>query len=294
MQIFRVLFKGIKGIFDFINTYFKVIVLLIILLFLSTIGGGEEMETKPNLAKLYLNFPIYESETFATQIESIKKNKDIKGVLLLIDSPGGTVGASIEIADMIKELNKKIPVVAYTQSLMASGSYYAGMYAHSIYANRGALIGSIGVIFSVPNFEEAMNKIGIKMQGSSAGEYKEIGTITREWNPLEKEFINNLTQEQYKMFYDDVLVARGERLKDKNPIDFAEGKIFSANKALKLGLIDGVGSMSEAVKILQQLSGVKEIVWLKKDKMEVWLDKLTDSIATKTQMFVMPKFMWSM
>ncbi|WP_349666151.1 signal peptide peptidase SppA [Helicobacter bilis] len=281
-----------KGIFDFINTYFKVVVLLLIVLFLATLASDEEIESKPNLAKLYLNFPIYESESFAAQIESIKKNDDIKGVLLLIDSPGGAVGSSIEIADMIKELNEKIPVVAYTQSLMASGSYYAGMYAHSIYANRGALIGSIGVIFSAPNFEEAMDKIGIKMQGVSAGEYKEIGSITRKWKSTEKEFINNLTQEQYKMFYTDVIAARGERLKTKNHLDFAEGKIFSANNALKLGLIDGVNSMSEVEKILQNLSGVEEIVWLKKDKMEVLLDKLTDSIATKAQSIFIPKFLW--
>ncbi len=267
-------------------------VLLLIVLFLATLASDEEIESKPNLAKLYLNFPIYESESFAAQIESIKKNDDIKGVLLLIDSPGGAVGSSIEIADMIKELNEKIPVVAYTQSLMASGSYYAGMYAHSIYANRGALIGSIGVIFSAPNFEEAMDKIGIKMQGVSAGEYKEIGSITRKWKSTEKEFINNLTQEQYKMFYTDVIAARGERLKTKNHLDFAEGKIFSANNALKLGLIDGVNSMSEVEKILQNLSGVEEIVWLKKDKMEVLLDKLTDSIATKAQSIFIPKFLW--
>lgn len=292
MQIFHMLWKGIKGIFDFINTYFKVVVLLLIVLFLATLVSDEEIESKPNLAKLYLNFPIYESESFAAQIESIKKNDDIKGVLLLIDSPGGAVGSSIEIADMIKELNEKIPVVAYTQSLMASGSYYAGMYAHSIYANRGALIGSIGVIFSAPNFEEAMDKIGIKMQGVSAGEYKEIGSITRKWKSTEKEFINNLTQEQYKMFYTDVIAARGERLKTKNHLDFAEGKIFSANNALKLGLIDGVNSMSEVEKILQNLSGVEEIVWLKKDKMEVLLDKLTDSIATKAQSIFIPKFLW--
>ena len=137
-----------------------------------------------------------------------------------------------------------------------------------------------------------MDKIGIKMQGVSAGEYKEIGSITRKWKSTEKEFINNLTQEQYQMFYSDVIAARGERLKTKNHLDFAEGKIFSASNALKLGLIDGVNSMSEVEKILQNLSGVEEIVWLKKDKMEVLLDKLTDSIAAKVQMFAMPKFMW--
>lgn len=292
MGFFKKIWQCINGIFSFINTYFKVIVLLLIVLFIMQISSHEDTQARPNLAKLYLNFPIYESETFAKQIEAIQKHKNIKGVLLLIDSPGGSVGASIEIADMIKELNSKIPVIAYTQSLMASGSYYAGMYSSKIYANRGALIGSIGVIFSAPNFEKIMEKFGIAMQGTHAGEYKEIGTITRKWNPKEQDFINELTQEQYHMFYSDVIEAREGKLITNNPKEFADGKIFSANHALKLGLIDKVGSMSDAIKALQEASGVKEIVWLKKDKTDILIDKVLDSAITKMQSLTIPSFMW--
>lgn len=271
----------IKGILDFINTYFKTIVLLLILFIIFMPSSNTELQNPPNLAKLYLNFPIYESESFAQQIEAIKKNKNIKGVLLIINSPGGVVGASIEIADMIKSLNKQIPVVAYVQSLMASGSYYAGMYASDIYANRGALVGSIGVIFSSVNIEEIMHKIGVKSQGTSAGEFKEIGTITREWTPKEKDFINNLTQEQYKMFYEDVMAARGSRLKSNNPDIFANGKVFSAKQALELGMIDKVGSMEDAILHLQKLSHVKDPIWLKKNKVETYINKFFDNAVSK-------------
>lgn len=292
MSWLKKIWQFISGIFNFINTYFKVFVLFFVVLFVVQISSPSKTQEKPNLAKLYLNFPIYESETFAKQVESIQKNKNIKGVLLIVNSPGGGVGASIEIADMIKELNVKVPVIAYTQSLMASGSYYAGMYARSIYANRGALIGSIGVIFTAPNIEVALAKLGVEMQGTHAGEYKEIGTITRKWNLKEQKFINELTQEQYKMFYSDVLAAREGRISTKDPKEFAEGKIFSANQALKLGLIDNVGSMNDAIKALKEASGVTKEVWLKKDRADILLDKVLDSAITKMQSLAIPSFMW--
>lgn len=292
MRLIKKILQCVSGIFNFINTYFKVIVLLLVVLFVMQISSQKDIQEQPNLAKLYLNFPIYESETFAKQIEAIEKNKSVKGVLLLIDSPGGGVGASIEIADMIKELNAKMPVIAYTQSLMASGSYYAGMYSSSIYANRGSLIGSIGVIFATPNFEKVMEKIGVSMQGTHAGEYKEIGTITRKWKPKEQNFIDELTQEQYRMFYNDVIKAREGKLLTKDPKEFANGKIFSANHALKLGLIDKVGSMRDAIKALKEASGVTKEVWLKKDKTDMIIDKVLDSAITKMQSLAIPSFMW--
>lgn len=279
---------------DFINKYFKVIVFLFIAFLILAPDIDKSDSVSPNLAKLYLTTPIYESESFAAQIEKITKNKNIKGVLLIIDSPGGTVGASIEIADMIKSLAQKMPVIAYTQGSMASGSYYAGMYANEIYANRGALIGSIGVIFNGLNIKEMLDKIGIKEQGIKAGSYKEVGTSMRQWSEEEKLFLENLLQEQYELFRKDVIKARGSRLKVVDYREFVEGKVFSAHKALQLGLIDKVGSMQEAVATLQQHTGVKEAIWLKKDKFEVYMDKFLDSASSKILSLSAPKLKTSL
>lgn len=267
--------------FRFINTYFKAIVFLFIVLLIFGAGKEKERSEPPNLAKLYLTMPIFESENFATQIERIKKNTSIKGVLLIIDSPGGAVGASIEIADMIKELSTQLPIVAYVRGSMASGSYYAGMYANEIYANRGALIGSIGVIFSGINIADLMNKLGIKEQGVKAGAYKEVGTMNRAWSEEEKTYLQNLIQEQYAMFYTDVLKARDSKLKTKDYHDFAEGKIFSAHSALELGLIDHIGSMQEAIRDLQNRTQVKTPIWLKKDRFEAYMEKILDDASSK-------------
>lgn len=263
---------------DFITKYFKALVFLLILIILliTLLPQGSEIKT-PNLAKIHLYGHIIESEDIHTQIEKILKNPNIKGALLLIDSPGGAMAASIEISDMIRELKEKMPVVVYVQGAMASGSYYAGMYADKIYANRGALIGSIGVIFSSVNIEDLAHKIGIKTQGVAAGKYKEIGIFTREWTPPEKEFLQDLINEEYQMFITDVADARG--LEPKNAKEYAEGKVFTAAKALKLGLIDTIGTQNEAIETLKNLSQVENPIWLKKDKFEAYIDKFIKTSA---------------
>lgn len=281
MKFLRYLTRILITPFSFMSKYFKSLIFLLILFLLFAPQSDENSLNPPNLAKLYLTMPIFESESFEAQVQKITKNKSIKGVLLVIDSPGGAVGASIEIADRIKALNEKIPVVAYVQGSMASGSYYAGMYAREIIANRGALIGSIGVIFNGYNIEDLMQKVGIKSQSLKAGSYKEIGTITRQWSVQEKEFLDHLLQEQYEMFYHDVLKARNSKLVSKDFHTFAEGKIFSAHTALQLGLIDKVGSMQEAIEILKQICNIEEERWLKKDKFEEYINKMFDSMSSK-------------
>lgn len=248
--------------FAFVSKYFKSFIFLgiVALVFLST---REKDETSfANLAKIYISGPIVSSDSIYRTIKRIQKLPNIKGVLLEVNSPGGLVSASVEISDLIKNLNYKIPVVAYVSGAMASGAYYGGMYASKIVASRGSIIGSIGVIVDSVNVSELLNKVGIKPQGVTAGEYKEIGTMTREWKPKERIFIQNLIDEQYKMFVHDVADARG--LDESKYRVFAEGKIFTAPKAQNLGLIDKVGDYDVALDILKELSDVTDPVFLKR------------------------------
>lgn len=274
METLSKVFKIITVPLDFLSKYFKLLVLLV---FILLIGGlsQEEAPQKANLAKLYLRGPIYESESFEKQIEEIKKNPNIKGVLLIIDSPGGSVGASIEIANMIKDLRDSMPVIAHVEGSMASGSYYAGMYSDKIIANRGSLIGSIGIIINGYNIKPLLDKIGIKEQTLQEGEYKTIGTFTREWSPKEKEYLQNFLKKQYNLFVNDVLEARS--LSNTDPKIFAEGKIFTSQEALKLKLIDEVGSRSQAIKELSEIAQVENPIFMEKSKTEQFLEKLNSA-----------------
>ncbi|ANV98467.1 hypothetical protein BBW65_06500 [Helicobacter enhydrae] len=274
MTILTKLYQMIVGVFDFCNRYFKTLVLFLIvgLLFLPT------PEKPANLAKLYLRDIILQSDTFREQVEQITNNPDIQGVLLIIDSPGGAVGSSIEIANLVQELAQKMPVIAHVEGAMASGSYYAGMYATEVIANRGAIIGSIGVVLNGFNVAETLQKLGIKPQGLQAGEYKNIGTPLRAWNPKEKDFLQNFIQAQYQMFVDDVIQAR--KLTQTNPEVFANGKIFTAKEALKLGLIDKIGSQNLAIQELLARTQVKDPQWLEKSQLDRLWDKASLSLNT--------------
>lgn len=270
------IFGAVQSTLDFITKYFKVFVFLFIV-FLILSPSGEPMQI-PNLAKIELKGAILDANAIRKQIEQISKYPTIKGVLLVIDSPGGAVGASVEIADLIKDLNAKIPVVAHAQGTMASGAYYAGAYARKIYANRGSLVGSIGVIFAGGNIEELLGKIGYKPSVLKAGEYKEIGVPYRAWSEKEREFLQNLINEEYDIFVSDMVEARG--LKREDSFKFAEGKIFTAQSALELGLIDALGSQQNAIDELKNLSKVKQERWLQKDKFESFMDSLVQSSAS--------------
>ena len=274
MNTLSKIFKIITIPLDFLSKYFKLLVLLVFLLLITGLGK-EEAPKQANLAKLYLQGPILESESFEQQIQEIKKNPNIKGVLLIIDSPGGSVGASIEIANMIKDLRDSLPVIAHVEGSMASGSYYAGMYSDKIIANRGSMIGSIGIVLNGYNIKPLLDKIGIKEQSIQEGEYKTMGSLTREWTPKEKEFLQSFLKKQYNLFVNDVLEARS--LSSTDPKVFAEGKIFTASEALKLKLIDEVGSRSKAIQELSDIAQVSDPIFLKKSKTEQFFDKLTQS-----------------
>lgn len=243
------------------------------------IANAPKPDLNANLAKLYIKGAILESESFAKQIENLKASPNIRGVLLVIDSPGGALGASVEIADMVKELNNTIPVVAYVQGTMASGSYYAGMYANTIVANRGSMIGSIGVILNGYNIKELMNKIGIQPQTLYAGEYKEAGSFSKEWSKNEKEYLQNVINQHYNMFIDDVSNARG--LDRNNYKAFADGKIFNAYDAQRLNLIDLVASQGKAIGILQELSGVQKPIWAKQNSFDTFLEKVASKASSQ-------------
>lgn len=269
-------FKKLWAIFvtkplGFIQTYFKTFVFLFIV-WLIVSQFGEKHDYNANLAKLYLKGPIFESETFMAQIEQLKYYPNLKGILLVIDSPGGALAASVEIADMINELSNNYPIVAYVQGTMASGSYYAGMYAHTIVANRGSMIGSIGVILNGINIKELMDKLGIQSQSLKAGEFKEAGTIVRQWSESEQSYLQHILNQQYNMFVADV--ARARKLDINNYKNFAEGKIFNAYDARKLGLIDVVGTQVHAINILREISRVDKVIWTKPNLVDTYLNKV--------------------
>ena len=168
-------------------------------------------------------------------------------------------------------------MVVYASGTIASGSYYASIWANEIVVNPGSIVGSIGVIMQGANLSELMDKIGIKTQTVKAGKYKQIGTVEREWNSYEINELNKVIQGTYDMFTTDVANARGLDIKKRD--SFANAHIFTALQAKKVGLVDSLGVSYDAKQKLIKLSGVTNPIWNKEDKFDKFIKKLSTHTA---------------
>ncbi|KFL33115.1 MULTISPECIES: signal peptide peptidase SppA [unclassified Sulfurospirillum] len=265
-------FIWIGAILGYIQNHFKA--MLFILLLVLIFGSQEELNN-PNLAIIKIEGEILNVEEILENIDKADKDEHIKGVLLHVDSPGGALAPSIELSMAVKRLSEHKPVVAYAAGSMTSGSYYASIWANHIIANPGAFVGSIGVLFQAPNVAELAKKLGISEQIITAGEYKQMGTFTREWTPKERGALKELIDDAYTLFITDVATARGLNL--AKPNEFANAQVFIAKKALGLHLIDEVGSIQDAKNKVEELAQVKSAVWEKPDAMDKWMKKLESS-----------------
>ncbi len=265
-------FIWMGSILSFIQNHFKAMLFLLIVALI--FGSHEKLET-PNLAIVKIEGEILNVEEILETIDKAYKDEHIKGVLLHVDSPGGALAPSIELSMAVKRLSEKKPVVAYAAGSMTSGSYYASIWSDHIMANPGAFIGSIGVLFQAPNVAELAKKLGISEQIITAGEYKQMGTFTREWTAKEKGALKELINDAYTLFVSDVAKARG--LDASSPNSFANAQVFIAQKALHVKLIDTIGSLHEAKAKVVELSHVDSPVWEKPDPMDKWMKKLEGS-----------------
>ena len=286
-NFFRILFSPIIAILDFITKYFKTIVFLTIMYFVivPTDENLTDVNSHANLQKIELTGPIMDVSKTLEDIQKAKEDKNIKGVLFVVNSPGGAVAPSVELAYAIKELKEIKPVVVYASGVIASGSYYASIWANKIIANPGSIVGSIGVIMQGVNTEELMEKIGVSTQTVKAGKYKESGTPTRKWFDYEEKQLQSVIDDTYNMFISDVASARN--LDVKNHTLFADAKIFTSKQAKEVGLVDEVATLSYAQDSLMTLSKVENPIWKKEDKFEKFMDKLISEAVSNISMNLM-------
>lgn len=274
MNVLSKILYPITAPIRFIQRNFKTVLFLTILYFIVSNSDTQQLETT-NLQVIELNGPIMVVDDILTKIDTAKTDPNIKGVLLKVNSPGGAVAPSVELAYAIKELNTLKPVIAYASGTMASGSYYASIWAERIIANPGSMIGSIGVIMQSADVSELMAKIGIKTQTVKIGTYKESGTPTRQWTKEERAELEKITQNTYDMFVSDVAQARN--LETKNHTLYADAHIFTASQAKAVGLLDEVGTLSVAKSTLIALSKVEKPIWSKENKMDKFMQNMLNN-----------------
>jgi len=276
MELLKKIFAPITGTINYIQNHFKAMLFILLLVLIFAPASKKEF-TSYNLNKITLNGPIMDATEVVEKINKAANDNAVKGVLFCVDSPGGAVAPSVEIAQAIKRLRSKKPVIAYAKGTMASGSYYASIWADKIIANPGSMIGSIGVIMQGADLSGVMKKIGIKSQVVKAGLYKQIGTPDRPWKKYEVAELNKVIQGTYDMFTQDVANARKLDIKKRDR--YANAHIFTAAQAKKVGLVDALGVEYDAKIALATLAHVEHPIWNKEDKFDKLMKKLAASTA---------------
>ncbi|MEB3190273.1 MAG: signal peptide peptidase SppA [Snowella sp.] len=186
-------------------------------------------------------------------LETVKEKK-FPALLLRIDSPGGTVGDSQEIYYALKKLGETVKIVASFGNISASGGVYIGMGANQIMANPGTITGSIGVILRGNNLEKLLDKVGVSFKVIKSGPYKDILSFDRELLPEEETILQDLINDSYQQFVETVAEAR--KLPIETVKSFADGRIFTGQQALSLGVVDRLGTEEDARRWAAELAGL--------------------------------------
>jgi len=226
---------------------------------------------------------IVESEPIIEKIIKFRKSKNIKAIILRINSPGGMVAPSQEIYQEVKKACREKKVVVSMESIAASGGYYIACTADKIVANPGTLVGSIGVILQIENIEELLSKIGLKREIVKSGKYKDIGSMTRPMTEEEEAILQGFSDNIYYQFVD--AVAEGRDMKREEVLKLADGRIFTGEQAIKLGLIDRLGNLQDTISMTGKMVGIEgepKVVYPKKKRPSVFdfiFEEASKSIA---------------
>ncbi len=182
------------------------------------------------------------------------RQKRFPALVLRIDSPGGTVGDSQEIYESLKRTREKTKIIASFGNISASGGVYIGVGADYIMANPGTITGSIGVILRGNNIEKLLEKVGVSFKVIKSGTYKDILAFDRDITPEERVILQSLIDSSYNQFVNTV--AEGRKLSPATVRSFADGRVFTGEQAVELGLVDRLGTEDNARRWAAELVGL--------------------------------------
>lgn len=228
--------------------------LFITTIVVAVIFGGSWGARQEPVAVVKVEGPILDALETVKKLEELRKDKNVKAVVLRLESPGGSVAASQEIFEQVLLLKQEKKVVASMGTVAASGAYYIACAADRIVANAGSITGSIGVIMETFGLKELMDLIRVKPRTLKSGRYKDVGSPFRDLTPEDREYLQSLLDNMYAQFLKAVADTRGQSLDSVRSL--AEGKIYTGMQAKELGLIDELGNIYRAVAVARELAGL--------------------------------------
>lgn len=188
------------------------------------------------------------------QIEKLRKDDDIKAVVLRVNSGGGSAYASEQIWKAVSELKEEKPVVVSMGDLAASGGYYISCNADRIVASPTTITGSIGIFGMFPSFSGTMKKLGVASDVVKTNQFADFGNISRTFNEQESELMQSYINNGYDLFLTRCAEGRGMP-KDSLAL-YAEGRVWTGNQAKEIGLVDELGGVEDAIKIAADLANL--------------------------------------
>ncbi len=196
-------------------------------------------------------------DEFVEQLYDIERNKQVKALVLRIDSPGGTVGASQELYREILKFKKRtqMPVIASIADVGASGAYWVALAGDRIYANPGSLVGSIGVIVKSLDLSEVYKRYGIGMTVFKSVPYKDMLSGWRDVSSRESSVIYGMLANIQAQF--EAAVVEGRRLTPAQAHRLADGRVFTGEQAKQKNLIDSIGGFRDAIAYAAKKAGIK-------------------------------------
>jgi protease IV len=248
--------------------YIALFILLVPLIPL-IIGGITKLydryiEPRAQVGVLPIKGVLYDSSYYTKQLNRFFKDDQIKAILLKIECAGSAAGTGQALYHELLELKKTYPkpVIVLIENICASGGYYIASAADHIIASPMAMIGSIGV--AMPYFFQCKDLVEyykIKYVPLAAGDYKNSTNPFTDITPEQKQMLQSVIDDSYEQFAQDIAASRHVSLDTKN--EWANGRIFNGRQAIKLGLIDELGSASQAIKALKERAGITtDIKWV--------------------------------
>ena len=226
----------------------KILIGIVIILF--SLSAFFSLSPGEKIAIIEIKGVIKSPKKYLESIREIEKDDSFKGVIVRIDSPGGTVGSSQEIYESLNNLSKKLPTISSIIDIGASGGYMIACGTSYIFANSGSITGSIGVISQYYDFSKLIKFLRFEIEIVKSGKMKDIGNPTKKLTEKEKRLLNILARDIHEQFKSTVAKERGLSKKEVELI--SDGQIFSGKQALTLKLVDEIGGLEKAIKYIKE------------------------------------------
>jgi len=261
---------------------YKKTILIVVAIFFFVILISDNRYKKPHIAKVTIDNIITQDSFRYEKLEELSQNKNTKAVIVFINSPGGTVVGGETLYKSIKNIAQQKPVISVMGEVATSAAYMASLGSNYIFAQEGTITGSVGVLVLSSEFTELAKKIGISTEVIKSGDLKASPSPLEKMTPKAREQMEKIVQEISKNF---INLVKKERKLDNNKTQLiSDGRIFTGQSALQIGLIDSIGNIKEAKEYLKierniDMLPILNMEIIKKEKMiEKFLSLFTNKI----------------